>query len=67
VSRLFVQTYEAETLAGLQAKLLDSLTRAQEQYAIQELQVSHAHHSYFDEAQDIRCHQFSALLVLRVP
>lgn len=67
MARLLVQTYEAESLAGLQRMVLDSLGRAQEQHAIQDLQVSHSHHSYFDETQDARVHCFSALVVVRVP
>jgi hypothetical protein len=67
VARLFVQTYEADSLAGLQQMVLDSLGRAQEKHAIQDLQISHTHHSYFDETQNTRVHCFSALVVLRVP
>ncbi len=67
MARLFVQTYEAESLTGLQQMVLDSLGRAQEQHAIQDLQVSHTHHSYFDEPRNTRVHCFSALVVVRVP
>jgi len=64
---MFVQTYEADTLAGLQQRVLDSLSRAQDQYAITDLQISHAHHSYVDPDKHQRCHHFTAIVVLRVP
>ncbi len=67
MARLFVQTYEAASLAALQEKVLQSLGRAQETHAIQDLQVSHAHHSYPDGDHGQRVHVFSALIVLRVP
>jgi hypothetical protein len=67
MSRIFVQTYEANSLTGLQEQVLSSLARAQDSYAIEDLHISHAHHSYVGHDGHERQHCFSALVVLRVP
>lgn len=66
MSRIFIQTYQARSLAELQETLLASLAQAQGTYAIQNVQISHAHESHKDDQANERVDTFSALIVLSV-
>jgi len=66
MSRFFIQTYQARSLVELQETLLASLAQAQRTYAIQNVQISHAHESHNDDQPNERVDTFSALIVITV-